>query len=619
MFKRLLSYLRRRQPEDQGLEGEASAQFEKQLLVKLKNLRSLPQLAQWRYLPQVLSRLERLVALLAGGLVVIGLVFLAAALLPRVRTQSPAPGGALTEGLIGAPLFINPLWASSNDVDRDLVRLIFAGLMTYNERMELVPDLAERFEISPDGKTYTFYLRPNLVWHDGVPLTASDVTFTLNLIGNPATKSVHQTEFRGLSAVALDERTVVFTLESPSALLPHLLTIGLLPEHRWSDVPPETARLAELNLKPIGAGPFRLKTLRKTKQGAIHSLTLEQNPRSPRPSPYLDFLTFKFYPDLGQALAALSAGNLDSLAFIPQERLSDLTRRRSLVYYDLDLPQLVALFFNQKKQPLLADKIIREALARATPKTELIGQAFQGRAKPVLGPILSGFLGYTEEVSKFEFDPNQSQALLDEQGWKLENGKSVRIFVPKDKKDKRFNPGAELKFSLLTVQVPEYVSAAEMIRDRWQKIGVGVNLEIIEPGKINREKIGPRNYEILLYGELLGAAADPFPFWHSSQIESPGVNLALYSNRLADALMAEARTLINETERARRWEELQKLIVSEIPAIFLLEPRYVYALDRRVQGVEFPGRLSSPADRFAGLDQWSVKTKTQFKIKNSNQ
>lgn len=606
-FRRAIARIRGRS----GTPAERTKTLDQELVFRVQRPRRLPSLTQLSYLPRVLPRWERITLALAAVVAIGAAGVLLWNTFAKYRTLVPQPGGEYIEAVVGAPQLINPLWATANDVDRDFVRLIFSGLFTYNANLEPVTDLAENYEVSEDGKTYTVKLRPGLSWHDGEPLTSSDVVFTVSSIQNPVMKSPLAPDFRGVTASANDPQTIVFTLEAPSALFLHALTTGIIPEHLWADVPPENARLAEFNLKPVGAGPFRFKTLRKNKLGALHSYTLERNAAYHGPKPYLKTIVIKFFPDYRTAIDALARGNADGLAFAPFELRGDLTRKRDLVYHRLDLPQITAVFLNQKRNAIIAQKAVREALAHALDREALIREAFHDDGTPIIGPILPGFSGYTADVPGREYNLDRARELLDGEGWKVAEGKEVRTFVPRDRNDKRFVKDTALHIELVTVNVPEYVRAAELIRDAWIAIGVEVALTVVEPNATLRDVLAGRAYDALLYGEIIGPDPDPFPFWHSSQIAAPGVNLAQYANRRVDALLEEARTLRDANERAIRYDEFQKTVVGELPAIFLLSPSYTYAMHERVRGVEF-GRLGAPADRFARINEWYVKTKTKL-------
>ncbi|MBI4281068.1 peptide ABC transporter substrate-binding protein, partial [Candidatus Uhrbacteria bacterium] len=550
--------------------------LEQKLVLRVKQPHLFPTPGQLRYLPRLLSKTERLIFRGASFLGLVSFLALLLLTLNYFRIPAPAGGGTYIEAVVGQPKLINPLWADANDVDRDLVGLIFTGLFRSTASLSLEPDLAEQFIVSEDGKTYTVTLRERLRWHDQTPLTANDVVFTVKAIKNPAYQSPRANDFQGVTASASDERTVVFQLERPSASFLSSLTVGIIPEHLWADVPPENARLAELNIKPVGAGPYRFDTLKKTRQGAIYSVHLKSNSRFHRPTPLISNVVFRFFSDTQSAAQALADRKVGGVAFLSRPERQGLTSRTHLGYYRLELPQITALFLNQKRNAALGERSVRLALAGAIDKPNLISQTFGGEATLLDGPFLPWFPGYAEAGATYPFDTSRAASLLDESGFRLKEGATVRAFVPKDKKDKRFSPDTELKISLTTVDIPEYVKSGELIRDAWQGLGISTELIILDPKTIDRQIIPQREYDTLLYGEILGADPDPFPFWHSSQINPPGVNLSGYSNRRVDALLEEGRLLTDPAERAKRYQEFQTIIGEDLPAIFLFAPSYTY-------------------------------------------
>lgn len=332
----------------------------------------------------------------------------------------------------------------------------------------------------------------------------------------------------------------------------------------------------------------------------------------PGEEPLLDKLIFKFAPTMESAAQTLAQGNAEGLAFVPRTSIKELSRKTDLVFLDFSLPQITAVFFNQKKNPFLKEKSVRAALAHAVPRDMLISEAFGGMASSADGPLLAGAPGYTKEVTRYEWNPARSRELLDETGWKIKEDGDVRVFEPKNSRDKRYSAGVELAVNLTVVDLPEYIRAAEMIRDNWRAVGIKTEIIVRESNQLVRESIPVRDYDALVFGLFLNKDKDPYPFWHSSQIGESGVNLSDYANRRVDALIEEGRTLLAPEDRAARYEELQKIITDEIPAVFLLQPIYTYALSKHVNGVNL-GVLGEPRDRFASLSKWFVRTKPSIR------
>ena len=574
--------------------------------------------------------------------------------------QMPANGGRYVEAVVGSPKSVNPVFASTNDVDMDIARLVFSGLMRYDAKHRLVPDLAVKYDLNADKKIYTFELRRDVFWHDGNPFTAKDVQFTIETIQNPAVNSPLFVSFQGVEISVVDDYTIRFVLPEPFGQFLSVLIVGILPEHVWFDVPPEQMRFSNLNLQPIGTGPFMFKKLAKDDTGYIYSYELERFDKYFRQSPFLDEFVFQFFPEYEGSAGAIEAfrgQKVDGLNFVPHA-LRDKVERKHVVLHTPQLPQYTALFFNQDNQPILKEKSVRLALAKAIDKEKILQQVLKNEGSVINGPILPGFAGYDANIGAIARSIEEANKLLDEKWprvtsenyrekrktelWKFwEDGQKTtsstangtatstpdeaakqraetdinsqldsELSTPQTfyRQDKQ---GKILELNLVTVKNEEYRKAAEIIAGLWQEIGVKVNLKFYEVREFSREVLKPRNYDILLYGEIVGDDPDPFPFWHSSQIDYPGLNLSRYLNRNADALIEKARTAVNEDERTGLYKKFQELLATELPAVFLYMPTYTYATTDRVNGLGVE-RISRPADRFADVTGWYVKTNGQW-------
>lgn len=574
---------------------EKQKNFDQKIIANLRP-QKLPTWRQFKRLPQTLSFQESLILKILGVLILLCLSVLIYFNVIKNLIDVPKDGGEFTEGVIGSPLYLNPLLAYT-DVDIDLTRLIFSGLLKYNEKLELVPDLAEKYEISPDQKTYTFYLKKNVKWHDNENLTASDVVFTFNNILDPDYKSPLFRTFSSVTAEKLDDYTVKFTLKEPYAAFLNLLTVGIIPQHLWYDIPAINAKLATLNQKPIGSGPFKFKSLIKEKTGIIKAYTLEKNKNYYSKIPYLNKIIFKFFPDYESAVNALINKNIDNISFLPKENLKKISKRE-LNIYNLPLSQYTALFFNQKNNKLLEDKKIREALTYAIDKNKILEDVLQNQGQKIDGPILPGFLGYNQNLTIYEYNPQKAIELLINAGWTL----SGEIFKKKDE---------ELKISLTAVEQAENIKVANLLKEFWTSIGVNVDLQLIPADRMEKEIIDPRNYQALLYGEIIGYESDLYSFWHSSQKEAPGVNLANYVNRKADQLLEEARLTNDPAIRSQKYQEFQNILIADLPAIFLYSPSYTYPVNKKIKGLNVQ-RIALPADRLSNIENWYIKTKKKF-------
>lgn len=556
----------------------------------------LPSRSQWNYLFRLLSSTERRIVTIGIVLILVSLFVLAVRLYHRHIVIEPAHGGTYTEALIGAPQTINPLYGQTNDVDQDLVSLIYSSLFRLDPAGGLAPDLVATYELSEDQKTYTLHLREDVYWHDGQPVTANDVLFTISAIQTPGYGSPLAGNLTGVQAQRVDDYSLTLTLSEPFAPFLANLTFGILPEHIWSDIDVANVRLVEYNLKPIGSGPFRFASLTRDRTGTIKSYTVTPNERYLPHPPYLETLTFRFYPDITTAVEAASNKNVEGISFITNDLTANIGHK-DIVFKKLGLPQYTALFFQQKKNDRLKDLNVRSALDRAINKQAIIDTVLAGDAKTVSGPILPGFIGYNPAVDIRAYDPAQAATLLDESGWKIPDGGTVRA-----------KAGRELAFSLTTVDQPQLLQTAEMIKADWEAIGARVELVTVNSAQAQRDVIKPREYDILLYGEIIGLDPDPYPFWHSSQQTDPGLALAIFFNKQADKVLEQARQTSDENQRNLKYIEFQNIIAAEIPAVFLYSPSYTYGLAKKVQGFTLQN-ITMPSDRFTSAADWYIKTK----------
>ncbi len=630
------------------------------------NIFSLFKISRLKRLPEVLNQKEKQILGLLAGLMALSGLFLAGNWTWAKSEVVPSPGGEYTEALIGNPIYINPVLAQTNDVDTDLARLVFSGLLKFDKNLGLVNDLAEKLEVSEDKKTYTVSIKANAKWHDETPLTLDDVIFTIKSIQDPAYKSPLYMSLQGVTLEKVDPTTLKLTLKKPFAPFPSLLTFGIIPEHLWSNVPPSNFTLAELNVKPIGSGAWIFSSLTKDKQGSIRSVSLQRNEQFYGQKPILEKLIFKFYPTPEDAVGAAQSKEVAGVSFISKRVLDSLPKNFTAV--SLRLPQYTAIFFNQKKNSFIKDVQIRQALALAVNKQDLLEQVLNGEGETIDGPILPGAIGYKADVAKYDFNLETAKSLLEKAGWKEisaedyisfikaqkqkekeaaeaaakaeaaklakanktvapvtaapagENTETAETIAPEEEtidvgtqKTFRKNKDSILEITLTTVSHSENQRAVEMVKQWWQEIGVKVNLNILDPSKIQKDIIKARDFEALLYGEILGYDPDPFPFWHSSQIDDPGLNLSQFQDKEADRLMLEARQTADVKLRELNYQKFQDILIKQLPAIFLYSPTYTYLTDKRMKGFDVT-QITAPADRFNNVSDWYLRTKRIFHL-----
>ncbi len=568
---------------------------------------TIPKIKQIKYISHFLEPKEKLRLKILWFIILVGLFFLGVRFYTVYLKILPAKGGEYSEALIGKLKYINPILAPANEVDLDISRLIFSGLLRYDKNQKLAPNLASQYEISEDQKTYTFLLKKNVKWHDKGTFNADDVIFTIETIQNPEFKSPLYSSFKGVKCEKIDDYQIKFVLDEPYSPFPSLLTMGIISKRLWQDISPSQFNLAEYNLKPIGTGPFKFKSLIKDKRGVIKNYILQRNDDFYRESPFLEKFIFKFYADPDEAIEAFKNKGVSGLGIVAGILGKTKINYKNFNDYSLRLPQYTSIFFNQANNPVLKEKNLRQALSYVIDKEKIIKEVLLEKGEIVDGPILPDSLGYNSDIKKYRLDINKANQLLDASGWKFENSTSTNQEVKNETKFRK-KGGEELKIILTTVEKTENIKIVEIIKENWEKIGIRTETQIIPREKILKEIIKPRNYQALLYSVILGPDADPYLLWHSSQISEFGLNLANFSNKEADLVLEEGRKISDPAARHLKYQHFQNIMLEQVPAIFLYSPSYIYLVDKKIKGFDLKN-ISLPFERFSYAEEWYIKTK----------
>lgn len=600
-------------------------ELEKKLVYSLSKSR-VPSLGQLKYLKRFLTKKELWAVRLSFSVIALSLIFMGARFYAVHLQEVPVAGGEYFEALVGSPKYINPLYASLNDVDSDISSLIFSSLMERNKDGELVGDLAASYEIGDDGKSYTFKIRNDVKWHNGAKLTVDDIIFTFNSIKDSQYQSPLRSGFAGVEIERVDDETVKFSLAEGYAPFLELMTFGIMPQDLWYQVQPQSAGLADLNLRPIGSGPYKFKSFTKDKLGQIKSYNLVANSDYYGKEPYITNLAFQFFGNFEEAIAAFNSGAVDSVSLVPKQLKDKLSAKNSINFYKLNLPQLTAVFFNQKTNASLADLKIRQALALAINKKEILENTLNGEAENIDGPILPDNFAYNSEIKKYAYNKEEAGKFLDDAGWKMveiTEGDILELEKKQAEDPDNFKESDEMKLAigagkwrskdnkflivkLTTVSSDENTRVTDNIKKDWEELGVKVALDIVSSGQI-ADIIKARNFEALFYGQIVGLDPDSYAFWHSSQAGSTGVNISNYSNKEVDQLLEDARLISDIEQRKEKYAKFQQIVTDEVPAIFMYSPTYTYIQNKKVKGFEGE-KVQSPFDRFANISGWYLKT-----------
>ncbi len=522
--------------------------------------------------------------------------------------EIPAQGGTINEGIVGTPRFINPLLAVS-DADRDLTELVYSGLMRPDGNGGLMPDLAESYEISQDGLIYTFILKPGLVWQDNQSVTSDDIIFTIQQAKDSQLKSPKRASWEGVNVERVDDRTVRFVLNKPYIPFLENTVLGILPKHIWSGATADQMSFSAFNVNPIGSGPYKISKINRNSSGIVTSYELSPNEKFALAKPFIENLTLRFYQSQKEMLDAYQKGNIENLNAIDPSILEKIKRSDTSVK-TLHLPRVFGVFFNQNNARLFTQKEVRQALNLSVDKQKIVSEVLLGFGEKLDYPIPPGTFGALREKSR-QGGIDQAREILKKAGWNFNEESKVWEKTTGSGKSKET---IQLTFSLATSDAADLKATAEILKTMWEQMGAKVDLKIFETGDLNQNIIRPRKYDALLFGEVVGLDPDPFAFWHSSQRNDPGLNIAMYTNADIDKMLEDARTTADDEKRKQIYGQFQKQIEEDTPAVFLFSPKFIYLMSGYIRGADDLKSIVIPSERFSQVYKWYIKTDRVWKI-----
>lgn len=553
------------------------------------------------------SATERVIFGVLTAVALVSALLLASGVNSAFLTSIPAHGGKFSEGVVGLPRYVNPVLAFT-DADLDLSTLIYSGLMKY-ENGKLVPDLAKSYDISDDGLVYTFILKDNLRFHDGQPLTTDDIEFTIQKVEDSIIKSPRRADWADITTKKVSATEIQFILKQPYAPFLSNTTLGILPKHIWSKINPDQFIFSQYNIEPVGSGPYKLLNVQRDSGGIPINYSLSSFNRYVGGEPYISNLYVYFYPNEKALVDGYTSGTVSAMARISaNEAVKIASSTESAEIIHTPLPRIFGIFFNQNQAPVFLQKDVRKALEAGTDKGAIIEKVLSGYGIAGKGPIPSensaAALKATGLVEK-------AQNILNNAGWVM-NANGVM-----EKRDKK---GAiqTLEFSIATADAPDLKQTADLIKTQWEKIGAKVTVKVFEYGDLYQNVIAPRKYDALLFGESVGKDLDLYAFWHSSQRNAPGLNIAMYVNGEADKILKEARATTDDKERKSLYSKFEKIVNEDVPAVFLYSPEFIYVVPENVQGIDVK-YIGASSDRFYGIDTWYVATDSVWKIFDSKE
>ena len=616
----------------------------------------IPNTKQLKHFRKVLNSKENKLINILLIFILVNLIFFASVFYKKGVESVPTFGGQYQEGLVGLPRYVNPLYSFS-DVDSDISLLIFSSLFKYNGNADLSLDLIKNYAISDNGKIYNFTIKEDVKWHDGEKLTVDDIVFTFQAILNPEFRSPWLAVFQGIEVEKIDDYNFKIVLDKPYSGFTELLSFGILPQHLWQNINPATANLAELNLKPIGSGPYKFKSLIKNKLGEIKSYNLQANQLYYNQVPYIKDVVFKFYPNFNALIAALNNDEIEGASYLSPELENNVIATNSLNFHKLLLSQINAIFFNQAENEALANLDLRKALALSIDKENIINESLNSNAIRAKGPLPASSFAFKEDLNAYSFNQEEAEKLIQEAGWNLQiisqddvdrvdnpeeenytEGEEIEATDESELENKDDTNWQEIKslaettglelignwrykeegekrqYLIITLTVPkEEVSLklSKEIKNYWQELGVRTIINEVEMEEIQKNIIDNKNFEAIIYGEMLGFNPDPYTYWHSGE----KLNISNYSNEEVDKLLENIRISLNQEEKIQSYHSFQEKINQDVSAIFLYSSFYIYPQNKKIKNFN-TSNIIEPRDRLTNISSWYIKTKNKLSFSN---
>lgn len=470
-----------------------------------------------------------------------------------------AYGGTWHEGVVGQPMFINPV-ISSNETDHDISKLVFDDL----------EGLSESIKPDPLLKEWTIRLKEGLKWSDGAKITSDDVIFTFDTITNPESRSPFSASFDGARVERVSELEIKFILPSSYVFFEKTLKgLNVIPKHIFGGIPPANFGLSSYAREPIGSGPYKFNSYKKEKDGFISEYVLVSNKNYHGKAPYIKEFTFNFYTDETRLIKAFNNGDIDGFPVSDPALLSEISVIKTV--YPIKSARYYAVFLNSGLVPQFRDLSLRSLMSSLVPRNEIVNGIFKGFATPAFGP-------FKESVAATASAANSL---------------------------------SELEFRLTVPDIPPLSDMALKLEESWENGGASVNISSLRSADI-QESIRNRDYEALLFGNILNVPDDLYSFWHSSKRFYPGLNLALFNNREADSIMEDIRSEADSEVRDVLLQRLSSVITNNIGAIFIVSPDYLYVASPRLKGFAAETATTS-SDRLNDVESWYINTNRKFK------
>lgn len=499
----------------------------------------------------------------------------------------------LRYGEYGRPTTLDPI--TSNDmITLRISELLFNGLVGINEKQEIVPELAERWDISPDNKQYTFYLRKDVTWHpkegeEPQPFSADDVAFTYKIMTHPKTITPLKVRYEFIeSAEIVDDNTVRFVLKRPVLNALAKFTFKVIPKHGPAN-PVFLTREDPFVQRPIGTGPYRLAEV--TKDGDVMMVA---NANYFKGKPKISSFVAKPFADQNIMTQALTFNAIDMIVLVNPRNIPELQGDKRFVLQPYNALSYSFFGYNMRN-PLLQDKRIRLAMSMAINRDEMLSSFFNGQGTVISGPFAPGSWAYNLDVKPLGFDPKKATDLIEEAGYK----KNADGIYEKD--------GKALSF-VVKVPIQKESEAVKRVvlafKSYLKKAGVAIDVEFLEWQSWKAAVFQERNFDIVFASWVFDDSADISSLFHSSEIGEWKNNFGSYNNPQVDALIVESKLTLDHEKRRTIYRKLHKILADEAPYTFLWTLTNYTAYHNKLRRVEI-----HPYKFFSFVDGWSISEK----------
>ncbi len=502
--------------------------------------------------------------------------------------DTPASGDRLIDASIGDASNLIPMIAGDAS-SHAIAGLLYLSLLKYDKDLNLVGQLAESWEISEDNKSITFHLRPGLTWTDGKPLTSADCLFTLKLMQDEKTQSAYKADYALVKSVeAPDSETFIAHYSEPfSPALASWSSLAILPRHVFEH---EDIMHTRLSRQPAASiGPYQLADWQSQQ-----SILMRANPDYFDGPVWISERLTRIIPDRATQFLELSAGRLDSVGLTPVQYARLFDTRPALRQHFNRFKYLDFVYtylgFNLTRAPF-SDVRVREAIAYAIDRQEILDGVQLGLGETIASPYKPGTYWVNNKLKPRRYDPQRARALLAKAGWNDSDGDGI---VDK--------AGRPLSFTVLTNNGnKQRADAATIMQQRLKKVGIAINIRLVEWSAFIENFINKRNFDAVILGWSLSPDPDQFTIWHSSQTAPRQFNFLSYSNAKVDAALERARRIFDRAERKQQYDVMQEEIYKDVPMVFLFAPYSLPVIHKRIHGIK-----PAPAGIGYNSEHWYV-------------